>query len=312
MKIGVDVMGGDFFPQAPIEGAILAKSELPTDCEIVLVGQKDIIENELERQGVQKNTFEIVHASEIIGMSEHPTKAATQKKDSSINVGIKLARIGELDAFISAGNTGAMLVSSVFGLKNIEGVIRPTIGTNLPYRDHFSFISDVGANTDCKPEFLNQFALLSSIYSKEVMKVENPRVALLSIGEEESKGDQLTIAAHKLLRENSKINFIGNKEGRDINSTDVDIYICDGFVGNIILKFTESFFDVLKHKLGGNTDQIQEYNYETYGGIPILGIEGVSIIGHGMSSPRAYKSMIFKAKEMVDAKLVEKIKQSLN
>lgn len=310
MKIGVDVMGGDFFPQAPIKGAILAKNEF--SCEIVLVGQKDIIEKELERQGIQKNTFEIVHASEIIGMSEHPTKAATQKKDSSINVGIKLAKIGELDAFISAGNTGAMLVSSVFGLKNIEGVIRPTIGTNLPYRDHFSFISDVGANTDCKPEFLNQFALLSSIYSKEVMKVENPRVALLSIGEEEAKGDQLTIAAHKLLRENSKINFIGNKEGRDINSTDVDIYICDGFVGNIVLKFTESFFDVLKHKLGGNTDQIQEYNYETYGGIPILGIEGVSIIGHGMSSPRAYKNMISKAKEMVDAKLVEKIKQSLN
>lgn len=307
MRIGVDIMGGDFWPEAPVLGAILARRELPEGVSLVLIGDKDTILKEFERQGADPKSFEIVHADQYVGMEESPTKALVQKPASSINVGIGLVKKKHLDGFVSAGNTGAMLVASIMGLGKIGGVNRPTIGVIFPSQDGAStLLCDVGANVDAKPETLYHFGVLASTYMKHVMKVENPRVSLLNIGEEKSKGPQVVQSAFQLMEDSPLINFIGNVEGRDIYKGKADVYVCDGYTGNIVLKFGESLYDVMRSRYPSD-EFIETFNFERYGGVPILGINGISIIGHGISTGKAIANMIHTAVEAVQSQLVEQV-----
>lgn len=310
MRIGIDVMGGDFVPHAPIAGASLALSRIQPDTRLVLIGDESVIREELARQQLSADSFDVEHASEVIGMDEHPAKAFTQKTDSSIHKGIRLHKEGKLDAFISAGNTGAMLVGSVLGLGNIEGVLRPTIGALYPCNGSYSIICDVGANADCKPEHLAQFALLGSIYMREVLGISNPKVALLNVGEERTKGSQLAQASYELLEKHPALHFIGNAEGRDLNAGHADVYVCDGYTGNIVLKFAESFYDLFKNRYPED-ELVRSFNFENYGGLPVLGVKGVSIIGHGISTPKAFATMVRCAEDVVNSRLTTQIENAL-
>lgn len=309
MKIALDAMGGDFAPRAIIEGAILATQELPKESKIILIGPEDVINEHLKDLGAENNSnIEICHASQVIEMGEHPTKSIAQKPDSSILVGYKLLKSGEADAFCSAGNTGAMLVGAMFTIKAVEGVIRPGIAGFFP-KEHgrYGIVLDVGANADCKPDVLNQFADLGSIYYKYFFNVEAPKVGLLNLGSEEGKGTLLTKEAFGLLKENKNINFVGNIEGRDLFDDSADVVICDGFTGNVILKMGETFYGLLEKR--GFTDEfINMFNYASIGGSPILGINGNVIIGHGVSSPEAIKNMMELARQTIESNISEKIK----
>ena len=310
MKIALDAMGGDFAPQSIVEGAILASNELPNDIEIILVGDQQKIESILKENNSNPELFTIVHSEEVIGMAEHPAKAFKQKPKSSISIGYHLLKEGKADTFCSAGNTGAMLVGAMFTIKAIEGIIRPGIAGFIPKENgKYGIILDVGANADCKADVLNQFGEIGSIYAKHVLSVENPKVGLVNLGEEEQKGTLLTQAAHQLLKINDKINFIGNIEGRDLFDDKADVIICDGFTGNVILKMAESFYETLK-KRNIKDDFYEMFNYESIGGSPILGINGNVIIGHGVSSPLAVKNMISMGYDLAKTKVHLKIKEA--
>lgn len=312
MKIGLDVLGGDYAPNSNILGAIEAQKVLKDEQRIVLLGDEEEIKKRIEEAGGDSTLFDYVHAPENISMHEHPTKAITQKPNSSVATGFELLRTGELDSFASAGNTGAMLVGAMFSVKTIPGVLRPAIATNVPkLKSGFGVLLDVGANADCKPEMLNQFALLGSIYSQHVYGVENPKVGLLNIGEEKEKGNQLTTSTYPLLQSNTKINFIGNAEGRDLFTDHADVFVCDGFTGNVVLKLAESFY-VVTLKKGFKDDFFDRFNYEEYGGSPILGVNAPVIIGHGISTPKAIKNMILLSRDMIESKFIDKIKSAFN
>jgi glycerol-3-phosphate acyltransferase PlsX len=302
-------MGGDHVPQSPIAGVKSVLPLLGKDTRLTLVGPQDVIAAELAKQGLAAGQFDIAHANDVIGMDEHPAKAFMLKQNSSIAVGLTLVKEGNLDAFISAGNTGAMLVASVLTLGNIEGVQRPLLGALYPYKGQYSLLADVGLNSDCKPEQLAQFGHIGSIFMQAVWKVTKPRVALLNIGEEKSKGNQLAQQTYPLLAANDKINFIGNAEGRDFNKGHADVYVCDGFVGNIVLKLVESFYPLLKEKAPNDKD-VEAFNYEHVGGLPILGINGNVLIGHGSSGPLAFHNMVLRATEVVQSDLVGKIRRA--
>jgi glycerol-3-phosphate acyltransferase PlsX len=311
MKIGFDVMGGDYAPKEAIAGAILAHNELGDSVKIVLIGDQEQILHHLENDGVSTDLFEIVHTTEVIGMGEHPTKAISQKKNSSISVGFGLLATKKLDAFVSAGNTGAMLVGSMFSVKPIEGVIRPSITATVPkINGKFGLILDVGANADCKPDVLFQFGILGSLMMKHVYGVEDPKVGLLSIGEEKEKGNLITTAAHHMMEETNAFHFIGNVEGRDFLNDKADVIVCEGFTGNVVLKAFESMFYVMK-KRGIQDEYLDRFNYENYGGTPILGVNAPVIIGHGISNAKAFKNMIFTAKSVIESDLVNIIRTSL-
>ena len=312
MKIGIDVLGGDFAPDVNIDGASLALKELPQDVKIVLLGDKDQIESSLSTFGLDSERVEIVHAPDVINMHDHPTRAIPQKPNSSISVGFDLLVKGELDVFASTGNTGAMLVGSIYKLNTIPGVIRPCITSTLPAIDGSkTILLDVGSNADCKVDVLYQFAVLGSLYSKSVYGVENPKVALLNIGEEETKGNLLTIAAHGMLAKSDEINFVGNLEGRDIFMGKADVIVCDGYTGNIVLKEAEGIYTLMR-KRGIRDEYFDRFNYENYGGTPILGVKGNVIIGHGISNNIAVKNMILHSYEVANSKLSEKLNQAFN
>ena len=309
MRIGLDAMGGDYAPLEAIKGALLAKKALP-DINPVLFGHKDRIIEVFNELGIPENTFEIVHAEEVIEMSEHATKAIAHKKTSSINIGFKHLAEKQIEAFIGAGNTGAMLVGSMFSVKAIDGVQRPTITSILPKQDgSFGVLLDVGANADCKPEILNQFAILGSLYAQHVYGIENPKVALLSIGEEKEKGNLLIQAAYTQLEDNDRINFVGNVEGRDLFNDKADVIVCDGYTGNIVLKLCENFYYTFT-KLGVKNEYLDKFNFKNYGGTAILGVNEPVIIGHGISKEETFVSMFKLAKDLINSKLIEKIKQS--
>lgn len=312
MKIGLDVLGGDYAPDSTISGAIEAQKTLQEGQRLVLIGdQQDTIER-LKQAGADPDNFDYIHAPDAISMHEHPTKAISQKPNSSIAKGFELLKNGELDSFASAGNTGAMLVGAVFSVKTIPGVLRPAIATNVPkIKNGYGLLLDVGANADCKPEMLSQFATLGSLYMEYIYGVENPKVGLLNIGEEEEKGNNLTISTYPLLQENKKINFIGNAEGRDLFSDIADVYVCDGFTGNVVLKLAESFY-VVTLKKGFKDDFFDRFNYERYGGSPILGVNAPVIIGHGISTPEAIKNMVLLSKDMIESKIIDKIRSAFN
>lgn len=304
MRIGIDIMGGDYAPQETIKGALLAQKELPADNRIVLIGNQEAIHSQLKKENADEKLFDIIHASEVIEMGEHPTKAIQQKQNSSIAIGFYLLKEKKIDAFISAGNTGAMLVGTMFSIKTIPGILRPTIGTIFPKDKGWGFLLDVGVNADCKPENLLQFALLGSLYAKYILKIENPKVGLINIGEEEGKGNILSQAAYPLLKESGKFNFIGNIEGRDVYNSKSDVMVCDGFVGNVILKMAEAVYDLVKERKI-HDEYFDRMDFEDYGGTPILGANAPVIIGHGISTHRAFKNMILLAKNIIDTKLID-------
>jgi glycerol-3-phosphate acyltransferase PlsX len=311
MKIGLDAMGGDYAPLEVIKGAIQAASESDlSNVEVILFGDEPLLKQTLSELDCNIK-FNIVHAPEVIGMAEHPTKAVSQKRHSSINIGLKMLSEGEIDAFAGAGNTGAMMVSSLYSVRAIEGIQRPSISTVLPKIDGSTGVMlDVGANADVKPETLKQFAVLGSLYAQHVLKIENPKVALLSIGEEKEKGNLLTLATYNLLEDLRNIHFVGNVEGRDLFNDKADVVVCDGFTGNVVLKTCEGFFYNLL-KRGIKDDYLDRFNFTNYGGSPILGINKPVIIGHGISKANTIVNMIRLARDVVSSGLVDKIKSSL-
>lgn len=309
MKIGFDILGGDFAPKNCLEGLVMASKELPADVKLVLIGDSDAAKEYFTKNNIDSAQFDYVHTTEVIEMGEHPTKAFSQKPNSSISLGYKLLKEKKIDAFASSGNTGAMLVGAMFTVKAIPGVIRPCITSILPKEDGgFGIVLDVGTNADCKPDVLYQFGILGSICAKEVYKIANPKVGLLNIGEEPEKGNLVTQAAHSLMKDSKDFNFVGNIEGREVFSNKADVIVCEGFVGNILLKTAEAFYDVIKTR-NRSDEYFDKFNYELYGGTPVLGINANVLIGHGISSSLAFKNMLLLAKEVVDAKLNDKIEQ---
>lgn len=311
MNIGIDMMGGDFAPLEAVKGIqpYLSASQ-PETC-LVCIGDEAVLKPMLAEYGLALPNIRTVHTSQVIGMHEHPTKALKEKQDSSIAVGFKMLAKGEIDAFISAGNTGAMLVGALYSIKAIPGILRPTISSVLPkLNGGTGVLLDVGLNADCKPENLNQFAILGSLYASNVLGIDNPRVALLNVGEEEGKGNVLAQASYALLKENPKINFIGNIEGRDILMDKADVLVCEGFVGNVILKMAESLYDIAIERQIQHDGFFSRFNYEAVGGTPVLGVSKPVIIGHGISNYTAFGNMILLAEKMLQCQLCTAIEES--
>lgn len=308
MKIGLDIMGGDYAPKATVLGAIAAHEHLSANEHLVLIGNTEQIKPLLAEKGFNPDHFEYVHTEEVIGMGEHPTKAIVQKPNSSISVGFNLLKEGKIDSFASAGNSGAMLVGAMFSVKAIPGIIRPCLSAIVPkLNGGTGLLLDVGANADCKPDILLQFGVLGSLYAENIMHINNPKVALMNIGEEEEKGNMLSMSTFPLMQDSELFNFVGNVEGRDLFNDKADVIVCDGFTGNIMLKLAESFY-VLTIKKGLKDEFFDRFNYEQYGGSPVLGVNAPVIIGHGISSPEAIKNIVLQSKDMISTGLVDKIK----
>lgn len=333
MKIVVDAMGGDKAPVNIVDGAVLAAREFAdthADHQVILTGPDDVLRREVTRcQGddLIGKTLRIVHAGDRIEMHESPSVALTKKTGSSIHVGVELVKKGEADGFVSMGNTGAVMAIGLMGLGRIEGVQRPTIGAFFPTVSGHCLVLDVGANVDGKPQHLLQFGVMGSIYMHAMRQIDNPRVGLLSVGEEDSKGDELTVKSNELFRQKNLFNFIGNVEGRDILSGTSDVIVCDGFVGNVALKMAESFIKVLKTKVGSYGQQagpeaakvfqdffvrsMSDWDYQSHGGVPLLGVNGVVIIGHGSSSLKALYRAIHVAREMAEKRINDVIRERI-
>ena len=310
MNIALDMMGGDFAPEEAVKGIQLYLSETSSPAFLFLIGDEQKVVPLLSTYKIPEHNYKLIHASQVIGMHEHPTKALKEKQNSSIALGFHLLASGKVDAFISAGNTGTMLVGSLFSIKAIEGVQRPTISTIIPRESgKTGLLLDVGLNADCKPEVLNQFAILGTLYANHILGIENPRVGLVNIGEEEGKGNMLAQAAYPLLKENKQINFIGNVEGRDILIDKADVMICDGFTGNIVLKLAESIFEITERQ-NIHHEYFDRFNFENYGGTPVLGVAKPVIIGHGISHGKAFKNMISLSVKIIDTDLLGKMKIS--
>ena len=313
MRIGIDIMGGDFAPLTTTLGAILAQKELiDADVDLVLIGNEEEIVSILEQNGADKSLFEIVHTTEVIGMGEHPIKAFKTKPKSSVGLGFHLLKEKKIDGFAGAGNTGAMMIGSMYTVQTIPGIIRPCITTVLPKQNGgVNMLLDVGVNADCKPDVLYQFGLVGSIYAKHVLGINEPKVGLLNIGEEPEKGNLLAQATYNLMNESTDFNFAGNVEGRDLFSDKCDVIVCDGFTGNIVIKQAETIYHTMKER-GILDDYVSRFNDEVYGGTPILGINGNVVVGHGISNEIAIKNMIKLTAEIVAANLSTKIREAFN
>lgn len=330
MKIAVDAMGGDYAPKAIVTGAIGAARLAKDRFEIVLVGDEEKIQQELDRHfRTNELPISIVHASQQVEMDDVPAIALKQKRDSSIAVAMQLHKEGAVDAVVSAGNTGAVLASALIKLRKINGVLRPAIGSILPNGRGATFLIDAGTNVDCKPRQLFQFGVMGSIFMSRMFGIENPRLGLLNIGTEKSKGNEQVQETYDLFQR-SALNFIGNIEGGAVLQDLSDVVVCDGFVGNIILKFAESFNSVYSSNLRNRIGKTLQYNlgayllkpafrrlkktfdYAEYGGVPLLGIKGVVIIGHGSSSPKAILNAILEAEKIIKEKVNDQIELELN
>ncbi|MFZ7104502.1 MAG: phosphate acyltransferase PlsX [Peptococcaceae bacterium] len=326
MRIAVDVMGGDYAPQEIIRGAVEACKLYPYIKKIYLVGQQDRIRQLLK----EKNTkLEIINASEVITMDDHPGLAYRRKKDASVTVATKLVKNGEADAVVSAGSTGAQMVAALFGLGRIKGVERPAIGTVFPTPQGGKLLLDAGANADCKVHNLVQFAVMGSVYAEKVLGINKPKVALVNIGSEKTKGNELTVKTYEELSGTAYINFVGNIEGREVLQGAADVMVCDGFVGNIILKTVEGTASTLGQLL---TEEIKKnilakvgaglmfsaleglktrMDYSEYGGAPLLGVEGISIICHGSSKAKAIHNAIRVAYESYSQGFLDELKRNM-
>jgi glycerol-3-phosphate acyltransferase PlsX len=324
--IALDAMGGDFAPANPVAGAILAARELGS--RVILVGRQEEIEKELDRHGARESTLSVVHASEAVAMDEAPAMALRRKKDSSLRVAANLVQEGKADALVSAGNSGAVMATAVFVLGTVEGVDRPALAAVVPNLRSRSVWLDVGANVDSKPQHIHQWAVMAHIYSRNILGIEHPRVGLLSIGEEAGKGNDLVRETFKLLKE-SGLNFIGNVEGHDIFNGNADVIVCDGFTGNVSLKVVESATETLFHFLKQEFSRSwrtrlgyllsrpafkgfkKRVDYAEFGGVPLLGVRGATIISHGRSSPRAIRNAIRVAGEVVDHRVNQQIQDEI-
>ena len=307
MNIGLDMMGGDFAPLEAVKGLQLYLSEGTRAAALFCIGDEAQVKPLLEEHGIVSPNLHVIHAPEVIGYHEHPTKALKEKQRSSIAIGFHLLATGKIDAFISAGNTGAMLVGAMFSIKTIEGILRPTISTIIPkLSGGTGLLLDVGLNADCKPEQLNQFAILGSLYAQHILNINMPKIGLMNVGEEEGKGNLLCQSTYPILKENNQINFIGNIEGRDIFNDKADVIVCDGFTGNIILKMAESVYDLTLER-GISDAYFTRFHYENYGGTPVLGVAKPVIIGHGISNAKAFKNMINVAEKMIESELCSKM-----
>ena len=312
MNIGLDMMGGDFAPLEAVRGVQLYLKAAPAPVTLFLVGDETKINPLLQEYEIPAARVKVIHAPQVIEMNEHPTRALKEKPQSSITVGFHLLATGKMDAFISAGNTGAMLVGALYSLKPIEGIQRPTISTILPKTNGGTgVLLDVGLNADCKPENLNQFAILGSLYARHILGIPQPRVGLLNIGEEEGKGNILAQAAYPLLKENNQIHFIGNIEGRDLLLDKADVMVCEGFTGNVILKMAESLFGITREKQI-QSEYFDQFDFELYGGTPLLGVTKPVIIGHGISHGTAFLNMMALAQKMIESDLLGKMKESFH
>lgn len=307
MKIAVDAMGGDFAPRNAVQGAVEACREF--QLPVILVGREQEIKQQLDRLGAHSLPIDVVHAEEVVGMDEPAVTAIRKKKNSSIRIGARLVKDGEAQGFVSAGNTGAMMATSKVVMKSLVGVQRPALAAVLPTRTGASILLDVGANVDCSAKLLMQFAVMGSFYAEAILGIGRPKIGLLSIGEEDSKGNEQTKQVFDILRQTS-INFVGNVEGRDVFNGSVDVIVCDGFVGNISLKVSESLAETMEHLLRAEIRKSlfarvgsllmrpafrnfkKRVDYSEYGGAPLLGLNGVSIICHGRSSPKAIKNAV--------------------
>jgi len=305
------MMGGDYAPLEAVKGIVRYVSDGGSPASLVLLGDADLLRPLLTEHGISPEAIAIVHAPEHIGMHEHPTKALKEKKASSIAVGFGMLAEGRLDAIISAGNTGAMLVGALFSIKALPGILRPTIGAYMPRENgRLGFLLDAGINADCKPEHLAQFAVLGTLFMKHVMGVEDPRVGLLNIGEEEGKGNILAQAAYPLLQQQPGIRFIGNLEGRDVLVDKADVMVCEGFTGNIVLKMAESIHDIVVRR-NIHDAYFDTFNFESYGGVPVLGVAKPVIIGHGISGAQSFQNMIRLAEKMIEKDLLGKISEAI-
>ncbi|MDF2612497.1 MAG: plsX [Clostridia bacterium] len=327
-KIAVDVMGGDHAPDEIIKGCVRAAKEI--DCTLVLVGREESIKEKLSVYTYDQSKIEIIHADEVITMEDSPVVAIRQKKQSSMVVGLKLLKDKQVDGFISAGSTGALLTGATLIVGRIPGVERPALAPIIPTKTGYSLLIDCGANVDAKPSYLNQFAIMGTVYMKHCLGISNPKVGLINIGTEEEKGNQLTKEAYKLLDQELNINFYGNIEARDISEGKVDILVCDGFVGNIVLKFMEGFGKWILHMLKvefmrniktkfaalllkkGIYSLKDKFNYSTKGGAPFLGVNGLVVKTHGSSKEQEIYSTILQTEGFVKNQLVEKIAKNLN
>ncbi len=305
-------MGGDFAPDATIAGAILASREVSDTDRIVLIGNESLILKGLEKEGADPARFDIFPSTEVIAMGESPTRAFASKPKSSISIGFKLLKTGRIDAFSSAGNTGAMLVGSIYSVNAVQGIIRPATTAIIPKESGgMGVLIDVGTNPDSKADVMYQFGLLGSLYAQHVLKVPDPKVGLLNIGEEEDKGSLLCQSAFRLMKDTTDYHFIGNVESRDFFKEKVDVIVCDGFTGNIILKNMEAMFRLMakRHLVD---EFFARFNYENYGGTPILGINSTVLIGHGISNNVAIKNMLLHSKQVFEAGLADKIRESMD
>jgi phosphate acyltransferase len=308
MNIGLDMMGGDYAPLEAVKGIALFLQGASADVQLTLIGDKPKVEDLLVANHIATEAITVLHASQVIEMHEHPTKALKEKQQSSIAIGFYLLAAGKIDAFISAGNTGAMMVGALFSIKAIEGVSRPTIGAYFPRENGtLGLLVDAGINADCKPENLVQFATLGSLFAEHIWGIEKPKVGLVNIGEEEGKGNLLAQATYPLLKENTEINFIGNIEGRDLLTDKADVMVCEGFTGNVVLKMAESVYDIVQRR-GIQDEHFDRFNFEIYGGVPVLGVAKPVIIGHGISHAVAFKNMIVMAGRMIEKDLLQKMK----
>lgn len=307
MVIGIDMMGGDYAPQQTLLGVDSFLADAVPGIELRLIGN----EAELRKHFITvPPSVSFLHTEEVVDMHASPTRALRDKPNSSMNIGLQLLANEEIDAFISAGNTGAMMVGVFYSIKVIEGVLRPTISTVIPkVQGGYGLILDVGMQADCKADNLLQNAILGSIYAQNILEIENPTVALINIGEEEGKGNLLAQAAYQLMKESKLINFIGNIEGREVLTGKADVMVCDGFTGNVILKLGESIFDIAKSRNLDEDDYFKRFDFEIYGGTPILGVDKPVIVGHGISTSRSFKNMILLAVKMIETKLLEKMKE---
>jgi phosphate acyltransferase len=312
MKIGLDVMGGDFAPDAVIEGAVDSLSHLSKDEKLVLIGNESRILSKLNEMSTEPSLFEIINTTQVIEMADHPAKAFSQKKNSSIAVGYGMLKSGLINGFCSAGNTGAMLVGASYTVNVIPGVFRPALATVIPSESGRSCtILDVGLNPDCKPDVLLQYGLLGSLYAQYVIGIDNPTVGLLNIGEEETKGTPAVKAAYELMKEHPGLNFSGNIEGNQLFTDNMtDVIVCDGFVGNVVLKQAEAFHTI--YKMRNLRDEFFErLDFENIGGTPVVGINANVVIGHGISRRKAIMNMILQTRDVVHANLASRIKEAI-
>ncbi len=310
MKIGIDILGGDFAPEATVLGSILGAKSLPSGFSLVLIGDEEVIRTICKRENFDPSVFEIIHTTDRIDMGEHPAKAFLQKPNSSVVMGFKLLAQGKIDGFCSAGNTGAMMVGAMQVIRSIPGVIRPCIAATVPRQDEKpQLLLDVGLNPDCSQEELKQYAILGSIYSRQVLNIGSPRVGLMNIGEEEGKGNLVSKAAYQLMKGSPEFDFVGNVEGNDLFGPKADVLVCDGFVGNIMLKQAEAFYTIVRRRKITD-DFLEKFNFVNYGGTPVLGINAPVLIAHGISNEIAIKNLLHQAADVIKGKLCEKLKEA--